>query len=177
MSIKFLAKPIHGLNNVVWGTCQWHNHDIIAFGHDTTLIAVGFITQDYDRDMILYSLTKQLMIRTLDHNDSVIHKIMTPDHNGQRFLTLYGTPFQHAVWQALLNIPAELRVTYVYIARALGNPSAYRAVGQAVGRNPIAGLVPCHRVIASSGEIGGFRWGKNIKEQLLKNDHLLSSYL
>ncbi|MEM8548030.1 MAG: methylated-DNA--[protein]-cysteine S-methyltransferase, partial [Pseudomonadota bacterium] len=74
-------------------------------------------------------------------------------------LWLRGSPFQLKVWEALLAIPPGTHVSYQSIARALGKERASRAVGTAVGRNPVSWLIPCHRVITSAGGLGGYRWG------------------
>lgn len=78
-----------------------------------------------------------------------------------------GTPFQTAVWQALLEIPCGTVQTYSDLANRIGRPKALRAVGTAVGANPVTLLIPCHRVIPKSGGIGQYYWGSNIKQQLL----------
>jgi methylated-DNA-[protein]-cysteine S-methyltransferase len=78
-----------------------------------------------------------------------------------------GTPFQRAVWQALSEVPAGSTVSYSDIAARIGRPTATRAVGTAVGRNPICILVPCHRVLASGGGFGGYVAGLDCKRQLL----------
>ena len=78
-----------------------------------------------------------------------------------------GTPFQISVWKALLQIPAGEVCSYSTIAQAVGRPQAVRAVGSAVGRNPVAFLIPCHRVLRSAGELGGYRWGLVRKQALL----------
>ncbi|MEM1358800.1 MAG: methylated-DNA--[protein]-cysteine S-methyltransferase, partial [Bacteroidota bacterium] len=70
-----------------------------------------------------------------------------------------GTPFQLNVWRALLQIPEGSLRTYSALAQAVGKPKAVRAVGTAIGKNPIALLIPCHRVIRTSGALGGYRWG------------------
>ena len=75
-----------------------------------------------------------------------------------------GTNFQVAVWRALLAIPEGKFASYGQIARAVGRPSAVRAVGSAVGANPCAYIIPCHRVIRGNGEIGGYRWGLGRKQ-------------
>lgn len=80
---------------------------------------------------------------------------------------LRGTNFQVRVWEALLAIPPGQATTYQQIAAALEQPSASRAVGSAVGRNPIAFLIPCHRVLRKSGELGGYRWGTIRKQAML----------
>lgn len=82
-------------------------------------------------------------------------------------LHLQGTPFQLQVWEALLGIPEGNLATYSELALKVGNPGASRAVGSAVGANPIAYLIPCHRVIRSDGGLGGYRWGTDRKQQLL----------
>lgn len=82
-------------------------------------------------------------------------------------LDLRGTPFDQRVWTALLTIPTGTTTTYGALARALGSPGASRAVGNAVGRNPVAVVVPCHRVVRSDGQLGGFRWGVARKITLL----------
>jgi AraC family transcriptional regulator of adaptative response/methylated-DNA-[protein]-cysteine methyltransferase len=82
-------------------------------------------------------------------------------------LVLRGTNFQIKVWEALLRIPSGSLVTYENVAAAVGLPSAARAVGQAIGRNPLAVIIPCHRVIRKDGEIGAYRYGSARKKALL----------
>lgn len=82
-------------------------------------------------------------------------------------LLVKGTNFQVQVWRALLRVPIAGITTYQTIAETIGNPTAARAVGNAVGNNPIAYLIPCHRVIRASGELGGYRWGVERKTVIL----------
>ena len=82
-------------------------------------------------------------------------------------LDLHGTAFQRAVWQALLAIPGGRTRSYSAIARALGAASALRAVGGAVGRNPLSVIVPCHRVVGSDGSMTGYAGGVERKRALL----------
>ncbi|MBB5956438.1 methylated-DNA-[protein]-cysteine S-methyltransferase [Saccharothrix tamanrassetensis] len=82
-------------------------------------------------------------------------------------LDLLGTPFQRAVWTALCSIPYGETVSYGELAAALGRPTAARAVGMANGRNPIGIIVPCHRVVGSSGGLTGYGGGIDRKRQLL----------
>ncbi|MEL6102001.1 MAG: bifunctional helix-turn-helix domain-containing protein/methylated-DNA--[protein]-cysteine S-methyltransferase [Pseudomonadota bacterium] len=82
-------------------------------------------------------------------------------------LYLIGAPFQIKVWEALLRIPSGHITTYSEIAQTIGNPRAVRAVGTAVGRNPISWLIPCHRAIRKSGGLGGYHWGLPVKRALL----------
>lgn len=87
------------------------------------------------------------------------------DGAGERPLRVWlrGSPFQLKVWEALLAIPSGLHCSYGTLAQSLGRPSASRAVGTAVGRNPVSWLIPCHRVITSLGRPGGYRWGIDTK--------------
>ena len=84
-------------------------------------------------------------------------------HNNSLNLHVKGTPFQLQVWEALLRIPEGQLASYKDMATLIGNPSASRAVGTAIGQNPIAYLIPCHRVIKSTGIFGEYRWGSNRK--------------
>jgi AraC family transcriptional regulator of adaptative response/methylated-DNA-[protein]-cysteine methyltransferase len=82
-------------------------------------------------------------------------------------LVLIGTDFEVRVWETLLKIPMGRAVSYADIARHLGQPSAARAVGSAVGRNPISFVVPCHRVLRGDGTLGGYHWGLTRKRALI----------
>ncbi len=83
---------------------------------------------------------------------------------------LGGTPFQHAVWSALRSIDPGTTVSYRDVAESVGRPTSSRAVGNAVGGNPIAIVVPCHRVITSGGGLGGFGGGLDRKRWLLAHE-------
>ena len=82
-------------------------------------------------------------------------------------LYMIGAPFQIKVWEALLAIPSGHVTTYSEIAESIGNPRAVRAVGTAVGRNPVSWLIPCHRALRKSGGLGGYHWGLPVKRALL----------
>lgn len=85
-------------------------------------------------------------------------------------LDLRGTPFQKKVWQALLTIPAGTTVSYAQIAHAIGQPTAFRAVALANKANPIAIIVPCHRVIKANGDLCGYNGGVERKAWLLEHE-------
>lgn len=85
-------------------------------------------------------------------------------------LHLEGTPFQQRVWQALRQIPAGETRSYAQLAQAVDNPKGYRAAGSANGRNPCGLVVPCHRVIAANGTLGGYSGGLGIKRWLLRHE-------
>jgi len=82
-------------------------------------------------------------------------------------LHLKGTDFQLKVWESLLSIPMGKLSTYGNLAGKIGNPNASRAVGTAIGSNPVAFLIPCHRVIQSTGNMGGYRWGSGRKQLIV----------
>ena len=89
-------------------------------------------------------------------------------------LHVKGTNFQLKVWKALLDIPVGDVTTYGAIATKLGDPKASRAVGAAVGANPVSYLIPCHRVIRASGELGGYAWGIERKKVMLRREAMLT---
>lgn len=104
------------------------------------------------------------------HTAGFISQIFTaspPETTRPFHLLLKGTNFQLQVWQALLSIPSGSLVSYEQIARYLGRPRATRAVAAALARNPVAYLIPCHRVIGKNGELTGYRWGTTRKQAIL----------
>ncbi len=98
----------------------------------------------------------------------IAHEIFDRNTDPDRPVSLLvrGTNFQIMVWKALLEIPPATLQSYLDIATSVGNPSSVRAVGSAIGANPIAFLIPCHRVIRQNGEIGGYRWGNTRKHAI-----------
>ncbi len=85
-------------------------------------------------------------------------------------LDLRGTAFQRRVWRALMALPRGTTTTYAELARRIGAPRAARAVGNACGQNPLALVVPCHRVLRGDGSLGGYRWGLERKRALLDRE-------
>ena len=96
-----------------------------------------------------------------------VFALLTREQQRPLPLLLRGTNFQLRVWQALLQIPAGQISTYAQIARHIGSPGSARAVGSAIGQNPIAWLIPCHRVLRTDGGLGGYRWGEERKLAIL----------
>jgi AraC family transcriptional regulator of adaptative response/methylated-DNA-[protein]-cysteine methyltransferase len=101
------------------------------------------------------------------HDDAVA--ALAGDWSGPEPIRLHlrGTPFQMKVWEALLRIPGGALASYGDVAAAIGRPSAARAVATAIAANPVAVLIPCHRVIRQSGHIGGYAWGMARKHALI----------
>lgn len=99
---------------------------------------------------------------------STIEKIFENKRRGDGPLSLYvsGTNFQVSVWKALLAIPPAQVASYSHVANAIARTRSARAVGQAVGANPVAFLIPCHRVIQQSGKLGGYHWGETRKHAI-----------
>lgn len=98
----------------------------------------------------------------------VIHTMFDGSKTADRPISLHvsGTNFQISVWRALLEIPPAKVVSYAQVASAVGNPKAARAVGLAVGANPVALMIPCHRVIQQNGKLGGYHWGATRKQAI-----------
>jgi AraC family transcriptional regulator, regulatory protein of adaptative response / methylated-DNA-[protein]-cysteine methyltransferase len=103
---------------------------------------------------------------TRDIVERIFLRFPDPDAQGLQLL-LRGSNFQLKVWQALLQIPEGRVASYGYLADKLGCPGASRAVGTAIGQNPIGLLIPCHRVLRQTGALGGYRWGTERKQAIL----------
>ncbi len=97
---------------------------------------------------------------------TLLAEIFSGSANGAH-LSVMGAPFQIKVWEALMAIPSGHVTTYSDIAARIGNPKAVRAVGTAVGRNPVSWLIPCHRALRKSGALGGYHWGLPVKRAML----------
>jgi len=137
---------------------------------DRGVCHLGFV-QASEGDAIddLVSEWKQAkMVEDYKSTELMLEPIFDLDYRGKPLgLHLRGTNFQLKVWEALLQIPAGTVTTYKNVAERIGNPKALRAVGTAVGHNPIAVLIPCHRVINTVGEFGKYRYGAVRKKALL----------
>jgi AraC family transcriptional regulator of adaptative response/methylated-DNA-[protein]-cysteine methyltransferase len=126
-----------------------------------------------DRERALVDLKSQFpnavyQEETDETQQNAIH-IFKQDWNQPANIKLHlkGTPFQLKVWEALLKIPSGGLTTYAGICNRIENPNASRAVGSAIGSNPVAFLIPCHRVIRSTGEIGQYHWGATRKNLMI----------
>jgi AraC family transcriptional regulator of adaptative response/methylated-DNA-[protein]-cysteine methyltransferase len=146
------------------------------FGHiivASTQKGICHIAFTNDEHSGLETLKKQFPLanyqQMLDLEQQNALYIFSHDWNklGQIKLHLKGTDFQLKVWETLLKIPMGKLTTYGSIARQLQNPNASRAVGTAIGDNPVAFLIPCHRVIQSSGALGGYHWGNQRKSAII----------
>lgn len=139
----------------------------LAMATPRGLCALGF-TSEIGREASFADLSGRWPNATFVENlDAVRPFVNAALSGGTAQLQLIGGPFQIKVWEALLSIPSGEVTTYGDIATAIGNPKAVRAVGTAVGRNPISWLIPCHRVLRKSGDLGGYHWGTPVKRALL----------
>lgn len=136
------------------------------------ICAMAFVDEN-SKEQQLVMLGKKWHFASIapDQNltENYIHNIFSPHLSALEKLPLLvqGTNFQLKVWEALLKIPQGAVTTYQHIANSIGNPKAVRAVGTAVGDNPIAYLIPCHRVIRKEGILGEYRWGSMRKKALI----------
>jgi AraC family transcriptional regulator of adaptative response/methylated-DNA-[protein]-cysteine methyltransferase len=100
----------------------------------------------------------------------VLKFILAPTKKFDLPVDIKGTEFQQKVWNAVKKIPPGVMVTYSEIANRIGSPKAVRAVGSACSANPLAIVIPCHRVVSMNGSLCGYRWGLNRKELLLERE-------
>lgn len=134
------------------------------------ICGLGFGEEGED-DKMLADMTMRWPKAHYRRNDAgaenLVRKIFDPERREVLPLYLMGTPFQVKVWDALLAIPSGTFSTYGAIAQALSAPKASRGVGAAVGRNPISWIIPCHRVLGSTGALTGYHWGLERKRAML----------
>lgn len=138
---------------------------------------LGFVlTSEGDAiDNLVADWKNAQMIEDNKGTTPLIEPIFDANSRGKLNLHLRGTNFQLKVWEALLKIPAGTVTTYEGLAERIGQPTASRAVGTAVGHNPIAVLIPCHRVIRKVGEFGNYRYGAPRKKALLAREYSYSA--
>ena len=154
-----------------WGVAVSPWGDVVVVASGRGLAAFSFVTTDKQAPIALpCGATRAACACCRDDrmaNDLTDQVLGARGGGAPLALDLAGTPFQLRVWTALRAIPCGETRTYGDVARALGMPTAARAVGQAVGANPVAVLVPCHRVVRADGALGGYRWGVERKRALL----------
>lgn len=131
---------------------------------------IQFVDNDEEGLLLLHQLwpNAQLVLQPDDYQQAAL-RILTTKSPIETRLTLHlkGTPFQLKVWEALLQIPEGKVAVYGDVAQLARTPTAVRAVGTAIGDNPVAYLIPCHRVIRKTGELGGYHWGTTRKLSML----------
>lgn len=141
--------------------------DTILMATDKGICGMGFAA-DMGRDAAYQDLRQRWpKARFIEDTSALAPLAAAAFGQGQTPLHLIGAPFQIKVWEALLRVPSGHVTTYSEIAGTIGNPKAVRAVGTAVGRNPISFLIPCHRALRRDGTLGGYHWGLPVKRAIL----------
>lgn len=142
--------------------------EALAMGTDRGLCGLGFV-DDCGRDAAMADLCGRWPRATFVEDRAAVAPWIEAAFagKGEARLHMIGAPFQIKVWEALLAIPSGQVTTYSELARAIGHPTAVRAVGTAVGRNPVSWLIPCHRALRKTGGLGGYHWGLPVKRAML----------
>ncbi|MGV6812755.1 MAG: bifunctional helix-turn-helix domain-containing protein/methylated-DNA--[protein]-cysteine S-methyltransferase [Brevirhabdus sp.] len=141
--------------------------EALAMGTDKGLCGLAF-SEEVGRDEAMRDMTSRWPEAEFVEDAGALHGwTHAAFGGGETRLHMIGAPFQIKVWEALLQIPSGHVTTYSEIASRVGNPKAVRAVGTAVGRNPVSWLIPCHRAVRKSGGLGGYHWGLPVKRAML----------
>jgi AraC family transcriptional regulator of adaptative response/methylated-DNA-[protein]-cysteine methyltransferase len=170
MSPGDYAKGGTGLH-IFWGWFESPFGSSIVMGTDKGICGLGF-ADEMGADAAMHDLLRRWPNARFAENPARLKPWVatafgvTPTDD-KAPLYLIGAPFQLKVWEALLSIPSGHVTSYSDIAQSIGAPRAVRAVGTAVGRNPVSWLIPCHRALRKSGALGGYHWGLPVKRALL----------
>ena len=149
-----------GLHGSVFG-------EVVTMATDKGICGMGF-TEEMGREAAIADLMQRWPNARFERDDAGLGPLVADAFGGTATkLHLIGAPFQIKVWEALLAVPSGHVTTYSEIAGHIGHAKAVRAVGTAVGRNPISFLIPCHRALRKSGRLGGYHWGLPVKRAIL----------
>jgi AraC family transcriptional regulator of adaptative response/methylated-DNA-[protein]-cysteine methyltransferase len=157
---------------ILWGWFESPFGPALIMGTDKGICGIGF-SAEMGREATMTDLMRRWPNATFTEDPAAIAPFAAqafPREGSNREpaqLYLIGAPFQIKVWEALMRIPTGHVTTYSDIAKTIGNPKAVRAVGTAVGRNPVSWLIPCHRALRKSGGLGGYHWGLPVKRAML----------
>jgi AraC family transcriptional regulator of adaptative response/methylated-DNA-[protein]-cysteine methyltransferase len=153
---------------IQWGWYETPFGQALAMGTDRGLCGLAFAAE-FGADWAWSDMTARWPEATFVEDAEMLRPWVDAAFGGTGEVALapLGAPFQIKVWEALLNVPSGHVTTYSEIAKSIGNPKAVRAVGTAVGRNPISWLIPCHRALRRDGKLGGYHWGLPIKRAML----------
>ena len=166
MSPGEYARGGEGLE-IRWGVVASVFGEAVVMVTDRGICGLGF-TADMGLDATRQDLMQRWPAARFVRDDAGLASLALAAFAGQATnLHLIGAPFQIKVWEALLSVPSGHVTTYSEIAGVIGHARAMRAVGTAVGRNPISFLIPCHRALRKSGGLGGYHWGLPVKRAML----------
>ena len=150
---------------------QSHFGEILVASTEKSVCLIWFVD---DRNEAVAALSKRFPETSIEEKAEDLHQAILqffqPDDSKwpKLHVQVQGSPFQLKVWKELLQIPLGQLTNYKNIADQIGQPNASRAVGTAIGKNPIAYLIPCHRVVQTNGQLGGYMWGINRKSAIIK---------
>lgn len=154
-------------NTIYWGCFDTPFGEALAMGTDRGLCGLAF-TEEFGLEVSMADMRSRWPSATYEEApDRVRGDVEAAFGGGEMRLFLIGRPLQIKVWEALMRIPSGHVTTYSELAHCVGSPNATRAVGTAVGRNPISYIIPCHRALRKSGGLGGYHWGLPIKRAIL----------
>lgn len=168
MSPGDYARRGEGLT-IRWGWFDSPFGPALVMGTDRGICGIGFAA-DTGAEAVMDDLTSRWPKATFIEDAKALHPWALAAFGaggGTAPVYMIGAPFQIKVWEALLDIPSGEVTTYADIAVRIGHPRAVRAVGTAVGRNPLAWLIPCHRALRQTGGLGGYHWGLPVKRAML----------
>jgi AraC family transcriptional regulator of adaptative response/methylated-DNA-[protein]-cysteine methyltransferase len=142
--------------------------DVLVMGTERGLCGMAFAAE-CGRDEAWRDLVARWPNATLVEHPDALRNWVTAAFNlrGETAVHMIGSKLQIKVWEALLRVPMGQVTTYSEIAASVGSPGAVRAVGTAVGRNPVSWLIPCHRALRKTGGLGGYHWGLPVKRAML----------
>ncbi len=165
--IRVEEKSLRGVQNLSIRYCFSDTEfgEIILGYTPNGICCLEFV--DGDRISAIKSISKRFEGASIDMS-GCIDEVQTFISEGIVHVVLVGTAFQLRVWRELINIPFGKTVSYGELGKRMGCPKASQAIGNAVGRNPVSILIPCHRVIRSDGSLGGYRWGSERKRMMLE---------
>ena len=157
--------------DILWfGTVSTSLGAVTVIGAGEALCYLGF-AESRSLEKVLSFFPKATLVPDEDAASKMVEKVVALWEGRSRVslrMLVAGTAFQRAVWEALMYIPKGHVVSYGAVAAAIGKPRAVRAVGSAVGANPVSLLIPCHRVVQQSGAIENYGWGDAMKRKILK---------
>lgn len=168
MGVSLHITPRSEISSVTYGITPSPFGKILIAQSPLGIVHLSFVQGPESTS--IRSLGTELPHATLIRNDGLAEKLLPLVFQPKPTLDLHlwGTDFQTKVWKALLKIPFGQTSNYSQIATTIHHPQSARAVGNAIGRNRIAYLIPCHRVTRQDGSIGGYRWGEDCKTSLLE---------
>lgn len=166
-------------NNIYWKLVSTAFGECLIVATDEGICWIGTPGRTLDEAMLY--LKRYISFDEMRNEDSEVLRVFEQQlqeyAQGKRkhfdgTFTVQGTNFQKQVWQALCEIPYGVTTTYKVIAQKIGNPKAVRAVGTAIGANPLSILIPCHRVIGTNNTLTGYAGGLEMKKKLLKLENI-----